>query len=57
MHGGQCSWIVKGFAGSLGRKFVGTGLLHCIARQFITLSNVRGDINSLVRVTHKINEH
>ena len=34
-----------------------TGLLHYNARQFITLLNVHGDINSWVGVTHKIHEH
>ena len=34
-----------------------TGLLHFSARQFMTLLNVCGDINSWVSVTHKIHEH
>ena len=34
-----------------------TALLHYNASQFITLLNVPGDVNSLVRVTHKIHEH
>ena len=33
------------------------GFLHNNARQFITLFNLHGDVNSWVRVTNKIHEH
>ena len=33
------------------------GLLHYNARQFITLINIRWDVNSWVRVTDEIHEH
>ena len=36
---------------------MGIGLLYENARQFITLINIRGDINSWVRVTHETHEN
>ena len=57
IHGCQCSRIVKIL---LVRENVMSwvpGLLHYNARQFITLFNVREDVNSWVRVTLEIYEY
>ena len=45
-------WLVGTYLGGLLR-----GMLHYKVRQFITLLNVREDVNSLVRVLHVIHEH
>ena len=57
IRGIQCSWMVNILLVRGNEILWVTGLLHNNARQFISLLNVLGDVNSWVRVTHEIHEH